>query len=321
MKKILYITSLFLALLTLFFCVKYFFIYKDAMSSFNARKGLEGKIVYGTRGWYIKLIELPSGKNRIIYDCPLSYKSHIRYAYNPYFSPDGKMIVFSQSERLSDDKIYIMDADGSNVKLFLDLGEIGALCPSWSPDSKKIAYVVQEEGRQGLYTIRISDRFIERITNVRPAKRQSAWSPDSKMIAYASHQLQKINSNLYEEIRSSYIINLENGKVEQYIDSASDVAWSSDSKMLAYGDLNGFHVIKLEDVLAGDYIFIPHPKAPSIVGGTIPIRWSPDGKYIVYCQVVWPGVAGIYVSPIDNPKKKIRIGTDHMAIIGMSWAK
>ena len=325
MKKIIYIISFFLVLFILFICVKYFFIYKDVMFSFNSTKELRGKIVYSSRRHNIKVIDLPSGKCRIIYSNLNDINRNYTFVHSPYFSPDGRKIVFNQSDYPSNEKIYIMNADGSNIELFLDLGKTGALCPSWSPDGKKIAYVVQEEGRQGLYTIRISDGSIDRITNIQPDRSQPAWPPDSKMVAFVSDQQQKrhLKGDLYEikNLGGTYIINLENGKVEQYIDLASEPALSPDGKMLAYGNLKGFHIIDLKDILSGRHIFIPHFRIPPILEGKVPNRWSPDGKYIVYCQEVWPGIAGIYVTPIDNPKKKIRIGTDHMAIIGMSWAK
>jgi Tol biopolymer transport system component len=52
-----------------------------------------------------------------------------------------------------------------------------------------------------------------------------------------------------------------------------------------------------------------------------PIRWSPDGKYIVFCKDIWFGFTGIYVAPIDNPRRHIRIATEGTSIVGMSWAR
>jgi len=66
---------------------------------------------------------------------------------NPTWSPDGKQIAFDRSiyekkdgqwqkKRLA---IYVMDADGSNVRPLLE-DKMEPCYPTWSPDSSKIAY-------------------------------------------------------------------------------------------------------------------------------------------------------------------------------------
>jgi TolB protein len=55
----------------------------------------------------------------------------------PVFSPDGKKIAFS-SMYYSAPVIYVMDADGKNLKL---LTPEGGDMQAWSPDGTKIAYV------------------------------------------------------------------------------------------------------------------------------------------------------------------------------------
>ncbi len=327
MKILVNIVRGFLILFLFFLFAKYFFIYKDVIFSIGSKEELKGEITYGSKGYYIRVIEFPSEKNKILYTCPLSYKEHVRYVYYPFFSPDGSMIVFSQSEHLFDDKLYIMDADGTNMKLFLDLGEVGNISSSWSPDGKKIAFVIQGTDKQGLYIIKISDRSITRISEINPSLTQPAWSPDNKKIAFTSDRRERkdLGNGYYEEriLGGTYIINIDTQEVEQYIDGASEPAWSPDGEMFAYGDKFGYHVVNLSVPHFNDeeLLFIPHKKVPFGIAGAVPIRWSPDGKYFVFCKEVWPRVVGIYVVSIDNPKRQIRIATDHESIIGMSWGR
>ena len=55
----------------------------------------------------------------------------------PAWSPDGSKIAFSSSVEEQGPRIWIMDADGGNLK---KITEEGGDIPSWSPDGSKIAY-------------------------------------------------------------------------------------------------------------------------------------------------------------------------------------
>jgi TolB protein len=63
----------------------------------------------------------------------------------PQWSPDGSKILFSSAKE-SPPQIFVMDADGTNLK---QLTTEGASYPAWSPDGKYIVYtdVRQEYGR------------------------------------------------------------------------------------------------------------------------------------------------------------------------------
>lgn len=110
----------------------------------------------------------------------------IHEAY-PDFSPDGKQIVFSS---FGDGRagIYVMDADGSNVRLLV----AGAVhFPRWSPDGKYIAFDGQvEDCKFEIYVIKADGTEMWKVTehprgcggnNKRPS-----WSPDGKQLVYYS---------------------------------------------------------------------------------------------------------------------------------------
>jgi len=325
MRILINIIKIFLAIIILYYLLYLFFVYKDVILCNAGRNELRGKIVYSLGGHSIKVIDLSSRKNTTIYS-KYGLSEQIGFMDNPSFSPQGDAIVFSKSSNyLFDDKLYIMNSDGSNVKQFLDFNNLAAICPSWSPDGERIAFIVEATSYQGVYIIKLKDRTITKISDINPDKSQPTWSTDGKKIAFASRQEQRtyLKNNLYEVkyMGGVLIVDISSKDIIKYFDLGSEPSWSPEGALFAYGDKYGFHIIDLNEPLNSEYAFIPHAKIFFGIGKAFPIRWSPDGKYIVFCKEIWPGIAGIYVAPINNPNQQIRIGTDNQAIIGMSWAE
>ena len=109
----------------------------------------------------------------------------------PDWSPDGSQIAFD-SDRLSKEgewpttEIYVMDADGGNVKQVTDLGF--ASKPRWSPDGKWIAFEgIIDQGQQ-IYAIRPDGTDLWRVSEPRPetAMFLGSWSPDGRRVVYAA---------------------------------------------------------------------------------------------------------------------------------------
>ena len=60
---------------------------------------------------------------------------------DPCWSPDGKRIAFSSGRSGKGWRLYVIDADGGNVKEINDsTSYFGWMHNAWSPDGKKIAY-------------------------------------------------------------------------------------------------------------------------------------------------------------------------------------
>lgn len=110
----------------------------------------------------------------------------------PSLSPDGSRIAFS-SERGGRPMIYVMNADGSNVKRLTFKGIYNS-SPSWSPDGKKIAFAGQDGANFDIYVMDADGSNIRRITsalksNGRPANNEDpSFSPDSRYLVYTSNR-------------------------------------------------------------------------------------------------------------------------------------
>ena len=104
-------------------------------------------------------------------------------------SPDGKWIAFL-SDRDGWDHLYVMPAAGGDP-VQITKGKFEAWRPQWSPDSQRIAFDANSEGKYGVRQLyvatiagnpsraRIAQVTSERGTNIAPQ-----WSPDGKRLVY-----------------------------------------------------------------------------------------------------------------------------------------
>ena len=100
----------------------------------------------------------------------------------PFYSPDGKYIVFS-SDRSGSEQLYIMESDGDRVKkISSDSGNYSK--PVWSPNGKSIAFTKMKANQFSIGIIDIDGRNEKTITKgylVEGAK----WSPSSRYLIYS----------------------------------------------------------------------------------------------------------------------------------------
>ncbi|PKN90547.1 MAG: hypothetical protein CVU44_23510 [Chloroflexi bacterium HGW-Chloroflexi-6] len=102
---------------------------------------------------------------------------------DPTWSPDGSMIAFASS-RQGKRQLFIMNADGSNIRQVTNLNDMGGRS-TWSPDGTKLAFYAGPAGDHNIYTINIDGTGLAQLTqggdNLGPS-----WSPDGNWIAFTS---------------------------------------------------------------------------------------------------------------------------------------
>ena len=311
----------------------YFFAYKDLILSFGAKKGFEGKIVYSVQTWSdfnVKIIDFPAGRERDIYSSIPRGEKEYHYVPSFSFSRDGNKIVFSRMERDNYHfKLYTMNSDGTDTKELLDLEGLNAEYPSWSPDGKKVAFIVQKAYDKGcLYVANMDKPYssLKIISNIRPVFRRLHWSPDSQKISFISDEYirKRINATWRSEtfVGKVFVINSDGTGLKQF-KANEPVLWSPDGKLLLYRGEDGYYISDENQLYA--YLLIPYKRPPIslLVNDPSFAVWSPDGKYIAYVKEIWPGGVGlgIYVVPVDNPKKEIQISTERYGVNDMVWVK
>jgi Tol biopolymer transport system component len=98
------------------------------------------------------------------------------------FSPDGVKVAFD-STRAGGTDIFVMEADGSNVRqLTFDHGFTWGA--TWSPDGSAIAFNAWRSDNQDIYRMDADGRNQKRLTTDQGEELEPSWSPDGTRIAF-----------------------------------------------------------------------------------------------------------------------------------------
>jgi TolB protein len=218
--------------------------------------------------------------------------THGAKASRPAWSPDGKKIAFGSSLHGTLREIYVMDADGSNMKRLTDSpgGRIGSASPSWSPDGKKIGFCSDRKNQTdtwtgGIYVMDADGGNCKALAHntgnsgltewnwFRPS-----WSPDGKKIAFC-------NNGGPPDNYAIWVMDADGGNKEKIIDLPGwDMSpdWSPDGKRIVFWNSSVRNAkaytegrIYIMDVDGGNLKELTEGRYPS---------WSPDGKRIVFCS-------------------------------------
>jgi Tol biopolymer transport system component len=179
---------------------------------------------------------------------------------DPVFRPDGKQILFS-STRGGTVGVWRMSLDGAGLERICDGDQA-----DWSPDGRSIVF----RRKQRLFTRELASGREQCITPEDwPHCSGPAWSPDGKRIAFACR---------WDAGNALYLVGPEGGEPVKVYDrkGACEPRWSLDGKRLVYETET--HVATIQ----------PDGEKNRLVtwfGGVQRYpRWSPDGKWIVFCQ-------------------------------------
>jgi Tol biopolymer transport system component len=120
--------------------------------------------------------------DRVIY----SEEASGTYAvFSATFSPDGSQIVFDAGTDVGFD-IFLMDADGSNVRQITTTGT--DYNPSWSPDGSLVLFTRQEDSSSDIFVMRADGSDVRRLTDGdgSTTNLNALYSPDGTLITYGS---------------------------------------------------------------------------------------------------------------------------------------
>jgi TolB protein len=231
---------------------------------------------------------------------------------DPGWSPDGKQIAFT-SDRNKVRLLFIMDADGRNVRQLTKEANVTDREPTWLPGGKKIGFCRDQANNPGTnWQIHVMDpdgSHVVNLSNSRSYDSDPAWSPDGLKIAFTSTRSGGFRTHL---------MNADGSNVTDV--SGSDCpyghnypGWSPDGKKLYFSDAAD----------TGLEIFVcnadgTNRKQLTKVGGrNTRLACSPDGEKIAF-QNFTPGadVASLYVMDSNGNNLKEVVKKEKGALIG-----
>jgi serine/threonine protein kinase len=202
--------------------------------------------------------------------------------------PGGTGIIAFASSRDGVPQIYLMNADGSNIRPLTNEQD-GACQPDWSPDGLHLVYISPCKARQdsypgsSLYVMDADGSNKTALPTTLGGDFEPAWSPDGTRIAFTSTR------DGFFEI---YALNLETNQIEKLTDAqkisassyARQPAWNPFGNQLAYVLKRvGVTQIWLTRGLPVTVQQFNDQLTDNTINASLP-AWSPNGEFIVFNQ-------------------------------------
>ena len=206
----------------------------------------------------------------------------------PAWSADGKSIAF-QSNRDGPYHIYVMNADGSNLRQLTSGNENDDRHPNWSPDGKTIAVDTGSEVKREIALIDVASKNRTVITRLGMTAQFPSFSPDGQTIAFFMYNLGKMDlwtvgkdgSNARAVTRE-----LAMESKNQCTFACHAARWSPDGSRVAFSDGDNARVLLLSSLTSGQ----PTPISPVGEKSHFPVFLA-DGRIVYVTETVSPSAS------------------------------
>lgn len=236
---------------------------------------------------------------------------NLKSAAGPRISPDGRYVAYSVQETNWDDNAFETElwiaviATGERYQL--TNAKKSSSAPRWAPDSKRLAFISDRDGKRQLYLIAPAGGEAAQLTSFETGVSAFDWSPDGRRIAFTASEAEsksrkerKEKYGEFEVVKSDYTYTHlwtidvpPDGKLQKADParltegtgfSVGGFEWSPDSKRIAFSatpdpDITSSGTADLYVLNVAD------KNTKKIVGtqgpDTNPV-WSPDGREIAY---------------------------------------
>jgi dipeptidyl aminopeptidase/acylaminoacyl peptidase len=262
----------------------------------------------------------------------------------PQWSPDGQWLAFISTRGTGEaakPQIYVISPFGGEADKLTD-AKTGVSSFTWSPDSKRIAYIAQvplteaEEKKQKdkddaqvidtnfrftrLWTIDVnstassSERVAKEIVKADLVLSDAQFSPDGKRLSYTANPTPKADDGSLSDI---YIANADGSDTPRklYENDGPDngARWSPDGKWISFSSRDakngtlgfpGLHVIAADGGT-------PRQVTPNLDRSVSPAIWSRDGTTL-YFSAVHRTTSQLFSVPVAGGEVKMLTSADAM---------
>ena len=172
--------------------------------------------------------------------------------------------------------------------------------PRFSPDGRRLAVTIREEGGSGIWILELARQSLTRLTPS-DGSEGAIWTPDGRCLTYRANRSGSFN--LYSEPADG------SGPVERLTEAGVDqfpASWSRDGRGLVFMEEDPVTASDIRVLSRGD------PQSRALVN-TAYGEWdgmvSPDGRLVANASIE-SGRLEVYVRPYPGPGSKQQVSTE-----------
>jgi TolB protein len=238
---------------------------------------------------------------------------------HPVFSPDGRRIAFSKTDRAADiihwvRSIWVMKADGSDARRLTD-GTQTDIEPVWSPDGRQLAFTRVADGNARIWLMDADGTHQRplRTSHPKAVDYRPGYSPDGRHIVFTSVSYDRTGENA-----DIWLIDVDGQhprRLTSVADYDSDAVFAPNGRQIAFATGRaGNGDIWTMDIDGRDQRQLTTDPAID----TAP-AYSPDGSRIVFASNRRGGGGDLWVMNTDGTGQTC-LTTDAAADTDPSWS-